>query len=79
MGSKVIPVWKICIILAIDTLYALTRIYLAPFVHNWICIPFNPQPSSKGSEEWHWYNNNIIIMNSNSVILSLWMDFTTSP
>ena len=41
MVSQVIPVWKICIILAIDTLYALTGIYLAPlFTTGVYYVPF---------------------------------------
>ena len=72
MGSLVVPAWKSA---PFWPLICPDGIHLAPFIHSWVCIPFQPTifiPGKSGNDIGH-------AMNSDSIILCLWVDFTIPP
>ena len=72
MGSLIVPVWKSA---SFWPLICPDGTHLAPFVHKWVYIPFQPTTFIPGKS-----GNNIgQAMNSDSIILCLWVDFTASP
>ena len=72
MGSLVVPAWKSA---PFWPLICPDGIHLAPFIHDWVCIPFQPTvfiPEKSSNNIGH-------AMAQDSVVLWLWVDFTTSP
>ena len=72
MGSLIVPAWRSA---PFWPLICPDGVHLSPFIHNWVCIPFQPTIFVPGKS-----GNNIgDTMTSDSVMLCLWVDFTTSP
>ena len=72
VGSLIVPAWKSA---SFWPLICPDGTHLAPFVHKWVYIPFQPTtfiPGKSGNDIGQ-------AMNSDSIILCLWVDFTTSP
>ena len=70
--GSIVPAWKSAPFWPL--LYP-DGIHLAPFVHHWVYIPFQPSMFVRGKN-----GNNIgDAFTPDTVILCLWLDFTTSP
>ena len=72
MGSLIVPAWRSA---PFWPLICPDGVHLSPFIHNWVCIPFQPTIFVPGKSA----NNIGDTMTSDSVMLCLWVDFTTSP